>query len=193
MIQIQKLQIPGAYLLGLPSFPDERGAFSPAWIKSDLEAHGLCSEVAQVNLATNPVAGTLRGLHFQLEPFSEVKIVQVISGAIFDVVVDLRPESPTFQKAEGVRLDATNRTALYLPRGTAHGYQTLLPDSTVLYTVSAPFAPDCQAGILWSDPTLGIPWPQTPTLISPRDLKLPLMVDEGAGPGISGLLRRAVR
>ncbi|HEX5008349.1 MAG TPA: dTDP-4-dehydrorhamnose 3,5-epimerase family protein [Hyphomonadaceae bacterium] len=172
-----RVGIPGAHCLVLPSYADPRGSFSPAWIRSALLAHGLDGEIAQVNLATNPAAGTLRGLHFQKAPFAEVKIVQVISGAIFDVVVDLRRDSPTFRTAFGLRLDAATRKALYLPKGTAHGYQTLVPDTTVLYTVSSAYAPDHQGGILWNDPGLAIPWPMTPTLMSERDLALPLLQD----------------
>jgi len=175
--QINELKIPGVHCLELPNYADARGSFSPAWVYSDLVALGLDANLAQVNLATNPTAGTLRGLHFQRAPFGEVKIVQVLSGAIFDVVVDLRADAPTFGTTFGLRLDAASRLALYLPVGTAHGYQTLVPDTTVLYSVSAPFAPDHQAGILWSDPALGISWPLEPTLISERDRALPLLKD----------------
>lgn len=167
----------GVYRLQLPSHRDARGVFSPVWVRADLRKLGLDTDLAQVNMATNPMAGTLRGLHYQLPPFTEVKIVQVITGAIFDVVVDLRPSSPTFRRAMGLRLDAHSRSALYLPKGMAHGYLTLAPDTTVLYTVSAAFSPEHQRGVHWSDKSLAIAWPMAPTLVSPRDQELPFLHD----------------
>jgi dTDP-4-dehydrorhamnose 3,5-epimerase len=169
--------VPGIHRLLLPDYRDERGSFSPAWIRDDLLGRGLDVEVAQINLATNPVRGTLRGLHFQTAPFTEVKIIQVLSGALFDVIVDLRPASPAFGRSMWVRLDAEHREALYLPKGVAHGYQTLEPDTMLLYTVSSAYAPQHQGGVLWSDPALAIPWPLTPAFISGRDRDLPLMQD----------------
>ena len=175
--------IPGVRRLKLNAYADPRGVFSPAWVRADLLAAGLDAEVAQINLVTNPAAGTLRGLHFQAAPHSEVKILQVLSGAIFDVVVDLRQESPSFQAAIGVFLDAENREALYLPKGVAHGYQTLLPDTTVLYMVSSPYAPAHQGGVRWDDSALAIPWPLQPTLMSERDMGLPLLFQIDSYPG----------
>lgn len=169
--------LPGVFRISLPNHRDLRGCFSPAWVREDLLAQGLEADLAQINLATNPTVGTLRGLHFQAAPFAEVKIVQVLAGAIFDAVVDMRPASPTRGRAIWVRLDAETREALYLPVGVAHGYQTLMPDTTVLYTVSAPYAPDHQRGVHWSDPEIAIPWPLAPTLISEKDRALPFLRD----------------
>ncbi len=171
----RRTALPGVFRISLPNYRDGRGSFSPAWVREDFLAEGLDSELAQINLATNPTAGTLRGLHFQAAPFAEVKVVQVLSGAIFDVVVDLRPASPTFQRTIYVRLDAQTREALYLPKGVAHGYQTLLPDTTVLYTVSTRYAPDHERGVSWRDPALAIPWPLVPSVMSGRDLALPFL------------------
>jgi len=173
----QLTALKGVYRLQLPSHRDASGVFSPVWARADLRKLGLDTDLAQVNMANNPRAGTLRGLHYQLPPFSEVKIVQVITGAIFDVVVDLRPSSPTFRRAMGLRLDAHSRSALYLPKGMAHGYQTLVPDTTVLYTVSAAFSPAHLRGVHWSDKSLEIAWPLTPTFVSPRDQELPFLQD----------------
>jgi dTDP-4-dehydrorhamnose 3,5-epimerase len=139
--------------------------------------------LAQINLVSNPTPGTLRGLHFQCRPHSEVKIIQVVSGAVFDVVVDLRQDSPTFKRAIWFRLDASAGEALYLPKGVAHGYQTLEPDTLVLYSVSSAYAPGSQGGVLWSDPTLGVPWPLKPSLISERDMALPLLREVTELPG----------
>jgi dTDP-4-dehydrorhamnose 3,5-epimerase len=167
--------IPGVVRIPLPDYRDSRGSFSPVFVRQDLLARGLEADIAQVNLATNPVAGTLRGLHFQAAPFTEVKIVQVVAGAIFDVVVDLRRGSPAFGRAMWVRLESEQREALYLPRGVAHGYQTLAPHTTVLYTVSAPYAASHTRGVLFSDPALDIPWPLRPSIVSERDLALPAL------------------
>jgi dTDP-4-dehydrorhamnose 3,5-epimerase len=169
------VSVPGVVRIPLPSHRDARGAFSPAWVREDLLARGLDTEVAQVNLATNPAAGTLRGLHFQTAPFTEVKIVQVVRGAIFDVIVDLRRGSPSFRQAMWVLLDDDTREALYLPRGVAHGYQTLVEDTIVLYTVSARYSASHTRGLHFSDPALQIPWPLEPSIISDRDLALPTL------------------
>jgi dTDP-4-dehydrorhamnose 3,5-epimerase len=175
--------MPGVYRLTLADYVDSRGTFSPAWVGADLAAADLDASIAQVNFVRNPIAGTLRGLHFQTMPWSEVKIVQVLSGAIFDVVVDLRAESSTFKQALAFRLDAHTREALYLPKGLAHGYQTLVPDTAVLYTVSAPYSPDHQGGIRWDDPELSIQWPLEPTLLSDKDRDLPWLAAVQCYPG----------
>ena len=175
--------LPGVYLMPLAEYADSRGSFSPAWVRSALESAGLDTRVEQINLARNAESGTLRGLHFQIGPYAETKIIQVLEGAIFDVLVDLRRASPTFGHRLSVRLDASNRTALYVPKGLAHGYQTLAPDTTVLYTVSAPYAPSHQGGVRWNDPQLGIEWPLEPTWISDRDRGLPLFSELPDYPG----------
>ena len=175
--------MPGLYRLKLDSYSDSRGSFSPAWVQADLAAEGLDANIVQINLARNPVTGTLRGLHFQVAPWSEVKIVQVVTGAMFDVVVDLRRESPTFKQVREFRLDSDTREALYIPKGLAHGYQTLATETTVLYTVSTVYAPDHQGGIQWNDPALSIQWPLEPTFLSDKDRDLPRLGDLQLFPG----------
>ena len=175
--------LPGVYLIPLAEYADSRGSFSPAWVRSALDTAGLDTCVEQINVARNAEIGTLRGLHFQAGAYSETKIIQVLDGAIFDVLVDLRRESPTFGQRFSVRLDAATRTALYVPKGMAHGYQTLAPDTTVLYTVSSPYAPSHQGGVKWNDAQLGIEWPLEPTWISDRDKSLPLFSELTDYPG----------
>jgi dTDP-4-dehydrorhamnose 3,5-epimerase len=172
-IRIDPAGIAGAYRLTIPYHPDARGSFSTLWVRRALEGAGLDSNLAQVNVGRNREAGTLRGLHFQVAPFSETKIVYVIHGEVFDVIVDLRPESPTYLTAVTVHLTADVPTALYIPKGLAHGYQTLVPDTTVLYSVSSAYQADAQGGIRWDDESLNIAWPLPPTAISDRDRALP--------------------
>src|SRR5688572_28036930 len=177
--------LPGVYLIPLAEYADSRGSFSPAWVRSALDTSGLDTHVEQINLARNSESGTLRGLHFQIHPHSETKIIQVLEGAIFDVLVDLRRGSPTFGLRFSVRPDDSTRTALLVPTGMAHGYQTLAPDTTVLYTVSAPYAPSHQGGVRWNDPQLGIDSLLEPTWISERDRRLPLFSELTDYPGIT--------
>lgn len=169
-----ELKLPGAWLIEADRFDDERGVFSPAWVGEAFAARGLETHIAQLSLTSNRRRGTLRGLHYQSAPFDEVKFVRVVRGAVFDVAVDLRPESPTFRQWIGAELSAENGRALYLPRGLAHGYQTLGDDSEVLYAVSAPYAPAHQQGVRWNDPAFAITWPLGhPTVINARDAGYP--------------------
>jgi dTDP-4-dehydrorhamnose 3,5-epimerase len=168
------LEIGGVWLVDADVFPDDRGAFARAWMPDEFRARGLDTAIAQCSLTSNHRRGTLRGLHYQAAPFDEVKLIRAVRGAIFDVAVDLRPESPTYRRWTGVELSAANRRALYIPRGVAHGYQTLTDDAEILYFVSAPYAPDHQRGVRWNDPAFGIAWPLgTPTVIHPRDAGYP--------------------
>ena len=164
----------GVFVIGLEPFSDERGFFGRTWCRREFDAHGLDASVAQCNVSFNARAGTLRGLHFQAAPHEEIKLVRCVAGAIFDVVVDLRPESPTFRGHFTVTLSAQNRRSLYIPGGFAHGFQTLEDDSVLQYHISAAYHPDSGFGIHWDDPTLAIPWPiRPPTVISSRDNALP--------------------
>jgi dTDP-4-dehydrorhamnose 3,5-epimerase len=165
-----QLSLPGVWLLDADTFEDDRGSFSRLWMPDELSARGLETAVSQCSMATNLRRGTIRGLHYQAAPFEEVKVVRATRGAIFDVAVDLRPDSPTYRKWIGAELSAGNRRALYLPRGVAHGYQTLSDDADVLYLISAPYAPNHQRGVRWDDPAFGIDWPLgAPTMINARD------------------------
>ena len=169
-------KLPGVWIVDCDVFHDERGSFVPFWLPSALKARGLETEIAQCSLASNHRRGTIRGLHYQAAPHEEVKLVSAVRGALFDVIVDLRPGSPTYRQWTGVELRADQRRLVYLPRGTAHGYQTLEDDVEVFYFVSAPYTPELQRGIRWDDPTIAIEWPLgPPTVLSARDRDLPTL------------------
>jgi len=166
--------IPGVLLVDADVFSDERGSFEPAWVPEVFARRGLETTIAQGSFARTRQRGTVRGMHFQAAPFEEVKIIRVIAGAVYDVAVDLRPESPTYRQWVGVELSASNRRMMYIPRGCAHGYQTLADDTEVFYFVSAPYSPPHQRGVRWNDPAFGIDWPLgTPALINERDATFP--------------------
>jgi dTDP-4-dehydrorhamnose 3,5-epimerase len=167
-------RLPGVWLIDCEVFPDDRGAFAPAWRPDAFAARGLETAIAQASLASNIRRGTIRGLHYQTAPFEEAKTVRVVRGAIHDVTVDLRPDSPTYLQWIGVDLTADNRRMVYVPRGCAHGYQTLVDDTDVFYFVSAVYSPAHQQGIRWDDPAVGIQWPLgAPARISERDRHFP--------------------
>ena len=151
--------IPGAVVVELDRRDDERGFFARAWDPDELAGAGLAAGIAQVSLSRSTKAGTLRGMHFQRPPHQEAKLVRCVRGAIFDVVLDLRPDSPGYLSSYGVRLDHDAGRALYVPEGCAHGFQTLVDDSDMLYLISAPYAPQSADGVRWDDPAFGIEWP----------------------------------
>jgi dTDP-4-dehydrorhamnose 3,5-epimerase len=167
-------EIEGAFLVELERREDERGWFARAWSEEELAAAGLVAELAQVNVAHNERAGTLRGLHFQRPPHEDVKLVRCTHGAIYDVIADLRPESASFRRWLGVELDDRNRTGLYVPAGCAHGYQTLADATEVLYLHSAPYRPESEGGVRWDDPSLAIEWPRAEQrIVSAKDRSWP--------------------
>ncbi len=169
-MQIRETPLPGVRLIDSDVFPDERGLFVRAWAASEFEALGLETRIAQASLATNVRRGTIRGLHYQAAPFEEVKVIRAVQGMVWDVALDLRPDSPTFRQWFGVELGADNHRLLYIPRGVAHGYQTLTDDAAVFYFVSAPYSAPHQRGVRWDDPAFGIAWPLgAPTVLSERD------------------------
>jgi dTDP-4-dehydrorhamnose 3,5-epimerase len=159
----------GAYTIRLEPREDDRGFFARAFCQNELAAHGLETGIAQANLSYNFKRGTLRGMHYQVPPHAEVKMVRCIAGAIYDVIVDLRPDSPTHLKWHGVELSAANRTLLYVPKGFGHGYQSLTDDSEVLYMVTEFYAPGAERGLRWDDPAIGIRWPIPDPILSPKD------------------------
>ena len=162
-----KLQ--GAYILEIEPIVDERGFFARTFCVHEFEAHGLNTQVAQCNISSNKRKGTLRGMHYQAAPHAETKLVQCVRGAIYDVIVDLRTDSPTFKSWFAVELTSTNHRMLYVPEGFAHGFQTLEDDSEVLYQISEFYHPQSVRGLLWNDPSLSIEWPLEVTIISTRD------------------------
>jgi dTDP-4-dehydrorhamnose 3,5-epimerase len=166
-------RLPGVWLIDANPFADNRGAFVLTWAPEPLEARGLDTRIAQIGIAVNIRRGTIRGLHYQRPPLDEAKQVRVVRGAIFDVAVDLRPDSPTFCQWVGATLTADNRRMVYLPPGFAHGYQTLEDGSEVLYSVSKPYSRVHQEGVRWDDPAFGILWPERVVVVSERDRAYP--------------------
>lgn len=165
-----KQSIADCYVVALEPFEDERGFFARAFSTDEFEAHGLAPTISQVNISLSRQAGTTRGIHWQEAPHSEAKLVRCIRGSIYDVCVDVRPDSDTAGEWVGVELSAENRLALYVPPGCGHAHQTLEDDTELLYTTSAPYAPAAERGARWDDPIFDIEWPLTDDLtVSAKD------------------------
>jgi len=165
--------IEGAWIVDIEEHRDERGFFARAWCRREFEERGLDPRLAQCNISFNPHKGTLRGMHFQVKPHEETKLVRCTRGAIFDAIIDLRPGSPTFLKSLGVVLTAENRRMLYVPGSCAHGFLTLEDAAEVFYQISEFYEPGSQRGFRWNDPAFDIEWPADPKLISERDAGYP--------------------
>lgn len=177
----RELELPGAYVLEPEFHQDERGFFARAFCRREFEDRGLEPAVSQCSLSFNRRRGTLRGMHYQAPPGEEAKLVRCVRGAIHDVIVDLRQDSPTFGRHVAVELSADNRFALYVPGGFAHGFQTLADDTELYYQMSEAYDPELARGFRHDDPELGIAWPLPVTVISERDRELPRFADrEGA-------------
>jgi dTDP-4-dehydrorhamnose 3,5-epimerase len=159
----------GASLIELTPAGDERGFFARAFCRREFEAHGLNPNLAQCNLSFNKSRGTLRGMHYQLAPHAEVKLIRCTRGAIYDVIVDLRPQSRTFKQWMGVELTSNNHAMLYVPEGFAHGYLTLEENTEVFYQVSEFYSKEYERGVRWNDAAFGIEWPIEPAIISDKD------------------------
>ncbi|HYR93991.1 MAG TPA: dTDP-4-dehydrorhamnose 3,5-epimerase [Methylomirabilota bacterium] len=168
----------GAFVIEQERRVDERGFFARTWCAEEFEEHNLEPRLAQCSVSFNHHRGTLRGLHYQAPPFAETKVVSCTRGAVFDVAVDLRPDSPTFRKWTGRELTEDNGRALYVPRGFAHGFLTLADATEVAYQISAPYSPQAARGIRWDDPFHGVAWPAPVTVIAPRDRDYPDIDDE---------------
>lgn len=167
----------GAWIIDPQRIDDERGFFARSFCREEFAAHGLETEVAQCNISYNKAKGTLRGMHFQLLPRTEAKLVRCTRGAIYDVLIDLRPASATFRQWTAVELTGNNHRSLYIPEGFAHGFQTLEDDSEVFYQMYEYFAPDCAAGVRWDDPAFGIAWPLANPVISAKDRSYPDFIE----------------
>ncbi len=170
-MQFKELSIPGVWLIAPDKISDNRGFFARSWSRRELEAQGLVSEVVQTNISFNSAAGTLRGMHYQKAPYEEVKFVRCTRGAIFDVVVDIRPESTSYLQWTHVELSANNHLTLYIPAGFAHGYLTLTDDTELAYMHSEYYHRDSAHGFRWDDPNINIDWPIEPheIIISDKD------------------------
>lgn len=166
----QETSIHGAYLIRLDPHVDDRGSFSRAWCAQEFAGAGLAFHPVQLNVATSQVRGTLRGLHYQVAPFEEAKLMRCVQGAIFDVLADVRAESETYGRWFGVELTADAQRMLYVPEGVAHGYMTLVDHVQVSYLASGGYEPQAERGVRWDDPFFGIDWPQVgPLVISDKD------------------------
>jgi dTDP-4-dehydrorhamnose 3,5-epimerase len=163
----------GAFLIDLEKRGDERGFFARAFCEKEFSAHGLSSRFVQVNNSLSATKGTLRGLHYQLAPKAETKVVRCVRGALHDVILDLRPGSPTFGKTFAAELTAENRRMLYVPKGFAHSFITLADDTEVFYLTDEFYAPDLERGVRWDDPRFGIDWPAQPVVMSDKDRNYP--------------------
>jgi dTDP-4-dehydrorhamnose 3,5-epimerase len=164
-----KTPLAGAYVIEIKKIEDARGFFARSWSREDLETHGLNANIAQCNVAWNAKRGTLRGMHFQVAPYAEAKLVRCTRGEIYDVAVDLRPDSPTHKQAFGVTLTAENYLMLYVPEGFGHGYQTLTDDAEVSYMTTYVYTPHACGGVRYDDTAFGIKWPLPVSVISEAD------------------------
>ena len=165
--------LPGAIIVEPEPHEDARGLFARTWCRQEFEAHGLETRLAQCSTSFNKRKGTLRGMHYQAAPMAETKLVRCTRGAIFDVIIDLRPDSPTFTRHVAVTLTAENRTALYVPVGFAHGFQTLADDTEVFYQISELYSAEHARGVRWNDPAFAIAWPEDERIITERDRTYP--------------------
>ena len=169
-----KTDLVDAYTIDPKKLEDERGFFARAWCQKEFEEHGLQTRYVQCNMSYNPARGTLRGVHYQISPYEETKLVRCIRGAIYDVIIDLRPQSATYMRWIGVELSAENRRMLCVPEGFAHGFQTLCDDTEVFYQLSQFYQPGAESGIRWNDSTFGIEWPDVASrIISEKDQNWP--------------------
>lgn len=169
----KETKLKGAFVLDLEKHGDERGFFARVFCRKEFEEHGLNPFVAQANTSLSRRRGTLRGMHFQQPPHGEAKLVRCTSGALFDVIIDLRRDSATFKEWVGVELTAENGRMLYVPEGFAHGFQTLENDTVASYIVSEFYAPEAEGGYRYNDPAFSIEWPAEVTVISDKDQNWP--------------------
>jgi len=169
----RETELKGAYVVEPERIVDERGFFARTWCRNEFETNGLNPNLVQCNLSFNEKKGTLRGMHYQIAPHAETKLVRCTAGAIFDVIVDLRPDSGTFKRWTGVELNADNRFMLYIPEGFAHGFLTLSANAEVFYQMSEFYSAEHAQSVRWNDPTFNIHWPGEVLVISERDRSLP--------------------
>lgn len=172
-MRFHPLPIHGAYLVEMERRGDERGFFARAYCANEFAAHGIAPSFVQANNSVSAQSGTLRGLHYQLGEYAEDKLIRCIGGAVFDVVLDLRPESPTFLKHHTLRFSSRDKNAVYVPRGCANGIMTLEPETELFYLASNFYEPSAERGLRWDDPRLAIEWPREPAVVSEKDASHP--------------------
>ena len=168
-MKFSQTKIDGVWQITLDRHEDDRGWFARSWCVREFEEQCINPRMVQCNLSFNQKRGTLRGMHYQAEPHTEDKYIRVNRGAIYDVALDLRPDSPTYKQWQGFELSTANHTLLYLPKGIAHGFLTLTDETEVMYLVSAFYEPDAGRGVRWNDPAFGIDWPFEPSVMVERD------------------------
>jgi dTDP-4-dehydrorhamnose 3,5-epimerase len=173
-MKIESTKIPGAYVIELSPHSDERGFFARTFCAETFRRHGMSPLVSQCNMTFTRKKGTIRGLHYQLAPAGEAKLLRCVRGAIFEVLVDMRPDSPTFLEYVGAELTQDNRRMLYIPEGCAAGCQTLTDDAEMAYHASEAYTPGVERGLRYDDPALGIEWPVPVTVVSEKDIAWPL-------------------
>lgn len=166
-------KLPGVFAVKIELNSDDRGFFARSWCVKEFERHGLNPKLVQCNISFNTRQGTLRGMHYQADPFGEAKLVRCTAGAIYDVVLDLRPQSPTFKQWMAFVLSSENRDMLYIPEGVAHGFLTLADNTEIAYQMSEFYHSDLSRGVRWNDPTFNIQWPKPVAVISERDRTYP--------------------
>jgi len=170
--------LPGVFIIEPELLTDDRGFFACAWAASEFEQHGLNPALKQCNISFNGRRGTVRGMHFQRKPHEEVKLIRCTHGAIYDVAIDMRPDSTTRYQWLGAELTSDNHRMLYIPEGFAHGYQTLTDETELFYQISEYYHPESAGGVRWDDPAFGIQWPLPVTVIADRDANYPLLKSE---------------
>lgn len=178
-MKFTELPLAGAYLIEPDRRTDERGYFARSFCIDEFASHGLPTGVVQCNVSFNRIRGTLRGMHFQRAPMAEAKLVRCTRGAIYDVIVDLRPDSPTYCRWYGAELTEENGSALFIPEGFAHGFQTLVDKSEVFYQMFAAYSGEHADGVRWDDPSFAIAWPLPVSSIADRDRSFPLLRERG--------------
>ena len=174
-MKFTETKLKGTYIIEPELLTDERGFFARSWCQKEFTERGLNPNLVQCNISFNLKKGTLRGMHYQAKPHEEAKLVRCTTGAIHDVIIDLRPESSTFKQWVAVELTAENRKMLYIPEGIAHGFQTLVDNTEVFYQMSEFYHPDLARGIRWNDPELSLEWPLKEFIISEKDTSYPLL------------------
>jgi dTDP-4-dehydrorhamnose 3,5-epimerase len=172
-MKFNETKLPGVFEIQLEPKSDERGYFARTWCRKEFETHGLSSDIAQCNTSFNLKKGTLRGVHYQQEPNAEIKLVRCTRGSIFDVVLDLRPKSPTFKEWISLVLSSSSQNMIYIPEGCAHGFITLEDNTEVFYQMSESYSAESARGVRWDDPAFKIQWPQEVVVISERDRTYP--------------------
>jgi dTDP-4-dehydrorhamnose 3,5-epimerase len=176
-MKFSELELSGAFLVEIDKIKDDRGFFGRAWCKNEFDAHGLKSDICQINTSLTHRKGTLRGMHYQVPPATESKFVRCTKGRIYDVIVDLRPESPTFMDWTGIELSSENFRMLYVPERFGHGFLTLEDGCEMYYIATQFYTPSAERGLRWDDPALGINWPESIKLVSERDKQHPAFND----------------